>query len=320
MREYTGPTSEIVHVAVVPGTPARLAAVDNTAVYLWDLNDPRPVAELRWEEDAWGNPVLSVSPDGRWLVAGPAEHLRVWDIATFPIRAQKPVDFRGLFRAEFVGEFEGLTVVGRLTTDETHSLRRFPWPVGTNRPWAAPVTGAPLVEFELPDDLADMVSKINTADGRRHTTLSADGSRFAFSGWHEKGVTVWDAATGRRLGRIPLKGTTSCLALSPDGSRLAVDGGTTVYVHDATSLELLTRWKTKYCYVPQLAWSPDGRLLGRVDRSTTTRLYDAATGRQVSALGPKRGRATAIAFAPDGLTYATGHRDGTVRVWDVSSE
>ena len=148
--------------------------------------------------------------------------------------------------------------------------------------------------------------------------LSADGSRFAFTGWHEKGVTVWDAGTGRRLGRISLRGTTECLALSPDGSRLAIDGGTTVYVHDATSLELVTKWKTNYSYVPQLAWSPDGRLLGRTDRSTTTRLYDAASGREVSALGAKRSRNTAIAFAPDGLTYATGSGNGVVRVWDVS--
>jgi WD40 repeat protein len=312
MREYTGPRSEIVHVAVVPGTPARLGAVDRDAAYLWDLDRPEPAAELRWEGNAWGNPVLCVSPDGRWLVAGPAEYLRIWDFAAGQNVAPHPLDCPGLFLAEFVRGLKWLTLVTALIDRGTRLVRGELTPSEKQIPWERQL------DFELTDDLADMVSKLNTTDGRRHTSLSADGSRFAFSGWHEKGVTVWDATTGQRLGRIPLKGTTSCLALAPDGSRLAIDGGTTVYVHDATSLELLTKWKTKYCYVPQLAWSPDGRLLGRTDRSTTTRLYDASTGREVSALGTKRGMATAIAFAPDGLTYATGHRDGTVRVWDVS--
>ncbi|HVK07272.1 MAG TPA: WD40 repeat domain-containing protein [Gemmataceae bacterium] len=306
MREYTGPKFEIVHVALT-GTPARPAAVDREAAYLWDLDRPEPVAELRWDGNAWGQPVLSVSPDGRWLAAGPAEHLFIWNTEDRPPSLRRWLWNNDLCRADFVRP-DRLIVIARLSG----RLSRYEmWEADEWNPQQD------LIDFELTDDLADKVSKLNLADGRRHTALSGDGSRFAFTGWHEKGVTVWDAATGRRLGRIPLKGTTSCLALSPDGSRLAIDGGTTVYVHDATSLELLTRWKTKYCYVPQLAWSPDGRLIGRTDRSTTTRLYDPATGREVSALGTKRGMATAIAFAPDGLTYATGHRDGTVRVWDV---
>src|SRR6478609_3165202 len=71
MREYVGPTHQPLHVTFVPGDPPRLAAVDNQAAYLWRPDRPDP-AVLTWEEPpAWGEPLLSPSPDGRWLAAGP---------------------------------------------------------------------------------------------------------------------------------------------------------------------------------------------------------------------------------------------------------
>jgi WD40 repeat protein len=311
VREYTGPKSEIVHVAFVPSTPPRLAAVDRANVYLWNLDYPKPVAELRWDGKARGNPVLAVSPDGRWIVAGPIERLLACDTTTLRSKPSSLFGAAGSLRVDFDRDSDRLRWICRMTGG---ILMRIDVPVRRGR---GRLKSSHSVYFVLTDDLADRVAEINPADGPRHTALSPGGARFAFSGWHEKGVTVWDGGTGFELGRIPLRGTTECLALSPDGSRLAIDGGTTVYVHDATSLDLVVKGKVNYSYVPQLAWAPDGRLLGRADRSTTARLYDAATGREVSALGTKRGRAAAIAFAPDGLTYATGHSDGTVRVWDV---
>jgi WD40 repeat protein len=90
-----------------------------------------------------------------------------------------------------------------------------------------------------------------------------------------------------------------------------------VYVHDAATFGVLARWKAKYCYGPCLAWSPDGRLLARTDRSTSVRVYDTAAGREVQAVGAKRGVLYSAAFSPDGLTLATGSYNGHVRVWDV---
>ena len=51
---------------------------------------------------------------------------------------------------------------------------------------------------------------------------------------------------------VALRGFPCGLAFSPDGSRLAIDAGTTIYVHDALTLERLGSWKAKYSYVP--AW------------------------------------------------------------------
>src|SRR5215218_930067 len=156
MREYTGPKYEVHRVAFVPGDPPRLAAAVNNAVYLWDLGRADPVAELRWDETAWGDPVLSVSPDGRWLVAGPAENLRIWDLAARPPRAQHPLAGPGLFLAEFVTEPAWLTVVSCFTNGKILLFHRADLPIAS--------AGEPRIsrrlptEFELTDELAALVS------------------------------------------------------------------------------------------------------------------------------------------------------------------
>jgi WD40 repeat protein len=148
------------------------------------------------------------------------------------------------------------------------------------------------------------------------TDLSPDGRRIGMSGF-DKVVHLWDATTGAALGDIPFRGFPTAVSFSPGGNRLAIDGGTTVYVHDTASRELVAKFKVNPCDIPRLAWSPDGQRLARADNSTAVRVYDPGTGRQVSALGSKRGRQVCVAFAPDGLTFAAGTWDGPVRVWDV---
>jgi WD40 repeat protein len=116
------------------------------------------------------------------------------------------------------------------------------------------------------------------------------------------------------------RGHPRVILFSPDGKFLAVDGGSTVYVHDASTLELLVEWKaprSREIIESCLSWSPDSRLLARTDGSTTVRIYEAATGREVMAIGKKPGSLTCVAFSPDGLTLATGTSHGPVRVWDV---
>jgi WD40 repeat protein len=170
--------------------------------------------------------------------------------------------------------------------------------------------------IRLTPEVAASVGSMTPGGWLQSTVLSEDGRRLALSA-REKAVHVWDLTTGEPPRSIRLRGFPCGLALSPNGDRLAIDAGTTVYIHDAATLRLLAQWKAKYSYVPDLAWSPDGRLLARTDRSTTVRVYEVDSGTVVMAVGTRRGLLTSVAFSPDGLTLATGTREGPVRVWDL---
>src|SRR3954452_21337856 len=111
MREYVGPTRQATHIAFVPGDPPRLAPVGSRPAYLWHLDRPDPVV-LTWEEPpAWGEPLLSPSPDGRWLAAGTNVLLALWDLAADPPAG--PVSHRvpGAMFARFAASPAELLVV-----------------------------------------------------------------------------------------------------------------------------------------------------------------------------------------------------------------
>jgi WD40 repeat protein len=96
-------------------------------------------------------------------------------------------------------------------------------------------------------------------DGRSYATCDTRGI-----------VRVWDTATGRRLGLLPLRrspklGAYSLLgfpmAYSPDGDVLAVAWETDVQFWDVRRKQYLTTLKGHPRRVGSLAFSPDGRLL-----------------------------------------------------------
>ena len=311
MREYVGPTQQVRQVVFVPGEPMRLAAATNEAAHVWRPDRTDPVV-LSWDAPGWTEPRLSASPDGRWLVAGPIDRLNCWDLTTDPPGGLTALSLSGLLAARFTGTRDRLTVVYKWADADRFELRAADLPVSGRK---AGVPGPP-AGLLVPWGIAEQVGAVKPAEWRHFIALSDDGSRLALSA-REKAVHVWDVGTKQPSRTIALRGFPCGLAFSPDASRLVVDGGTTIYLFDARTLEPVQSWKAKYSYTPGLAWSPDGRLLARTDTSTTVRVYEVETGRQVMAVGSKRGRLGCVAFSPDGLTLATGTHEGPVRVWDV---
>lgn len=162
--------------------------------------------------------------------------------------------------------------------------------------------------------------------------VSADG-RTLFTASHDARVIAWDLAGDRRLARpfdpgppFDIEDTSPRgLAISPDGSRLAVtqkDG--TVDLLDTRTLAPRGRFHALDGYAAAVEFSPDGRLLAVTGENGRVTLWDARTLRAAGELRELPvAHAQALAFSPNGGLLAGATVDGPTtsetQVWDMRS-
>jgi WD40 repeat protein len=131
---------------------------------------------------------------------------------------------------------------------------------------------------------------------------------------------IWDRASGGEIRTLypgPEDGT--CVAVSPDGQRLAIGSleGTARVWETASGRRTLTL-KTYTGLVASVALTPDEKRIvtGGADG---TRLWDAVSGRQLRKLEQYTEEVWAVAVTPNGQRIVTGEEHGTVRLWDATS-
>jgi RNA polymerase sigma factor (sigma-70 family) len=158
--------------------------------------------------------------------------------------------------------------------------------------------------------------------------FSPDGKTLA-AGVEDRGIFLWEIATGRLLHRIqkPIQGDplfVSRLAFSPNGRILAVQdaGSSLTYFFEAATGGERSRLETGL-NVESLAFSPDGKVLATgysyFPRSRPTIcLWDVASGRRLEEAQGHQGSVPFLAFSPDGKVLASGSTDTTVLTWDVA--
>ena len=123
-----------------------------------------------------------------------------------------------------------------------------------------------------------------------------------------------------RLGR----GTVNALAVSPDGTKLAVAGSLGVWLYDLRTRipDPLRLLESPVEPLTDVAWSPDGAQLASAAEFTdnAVRMWDASTALELHALIGHTDEVNCVAWSPDGARLASGGDDGTVRVWGIPGE
>jgi len=176
-------------------------------------------------------------------------------------------------------------------------------------------------EFRLTDpgnrDLP-LLSLAYSPDGRR--IIAGYGQ---FEGSRDVGrATLWDAATGARIERIPGdRASVHGVAFSPDGREVALASWGLVELCD---LEAAPRQVHAIpCHtglVYAVAFSPDGRYLASSGLDRTLRLWDRATGQEIRAFFGHEGFVVGLAFSPpDGQWLLSASEDNSLKLWEVAS-
>ncbi len=143
-------------------------------------------------------------------------------------------------------------------------------------------------------------------------------------------VRLWDAASHRYVGDLPVEGACRALAFSADGSRLLVAGSSTTFsIWDVARRDRLTHTKAPVSSQPggrpmlggSLVVTPDLSLAAEAIGGGRIRLVDLMSGEQLWTAEAAEENVTALAFSPDGkrLASGAGFVESAVRVWDVAS-
>ncbi|MCM2372331.1 WD40 repeat domain-containing protein [Aporhodopirellula aestuarii] len=185
---------------------------------------------------------------------------------------------------------------------------------------------------------SEVTGLIFTPDGVRLISTSLRNDRVSKVVPGENSLESIDGAAGKITGV-----RSHAIAITPDGSQVAIAGFKSTAVYDLKTRQELWRISTtaeEYSppYVMALAFSPDGRQLATSGASSKVggphgykggliTIRDAKSGRELRRFDDLSHASDSIAFSPDGKLFAAGTHGaggelpepGELRVWDVSN-
>jgi len=239
--------------------------------------------------DGWVH-CIAVSPDGKRIVSGAYQEIKIWDMATAKelITIHKP---HGDYVRCVSLSPDGKHIVssGDDTTIKVSDVE----------------TGAEVMSLRV-DRIASCIA------------ISPDGKRIVSGGRGGETIKVWNAETGEELKTLRWLGAFYSVAFSPDGKRIVSGGHSFARVWDSDSGSAIMTLPGHKDPVTSVAFSPDGRRIVSAD-SDTIKIWDAETGTETATL--RRGyesRTESVAFSPDGRFIVSGTTPNAVGIWDVS--
>jgi WD40 repeat protein/serine/threonine protein kinase len=153
-------------------------------------------------------------------------------------------------------------------------------------------------------------------------------------------IRFWDLPSGEQISSIrPAKlgiSKLESMALSPDGSRLAIACKQYVTVRLIANHEELARLTSQTDAPAEVVYSPDGRMLATASGETTSitsdghavhhpgeiKLWAVSEGGELTEHRTLRGHSAAIidlVFSPSGRSLVSASRDRTMNVWDPAT-
>jgi WD40 repeat protein len=137
-------------------------------------------------------------------------------------------------------------------------------------------------------------------------------------------IRTWDVATGKQVQKKELKQIEPPLSVFLGGNAAATERNKVVTVWDLATVKELGRIPVQAPQVMGIALSPGAQMLAlqTLDIGTGTypvSLWDVATGKERSQLLGHKSFSSSLMFSPDGKFLATASNDQKIRLWDVAT-
>lgn len=275
-------------IAVIPGSPLRLASSGAQNVRVWDVETGDEVAPTNL------CPAFSVaaSPNGKWLGVGGTDHYsQLWNAAdgtlAYSLEATKPPVGFVTFSPD------SKTMVHTSPADGLVWL----WTCETGQPDMIIVEAA---------DACTLETIAFHPDGKR---IACGGVDYMGTGERDGAVCIWDVPTKEKL--FTFDTGVTALAFDPKGKYLAGAGlDDAVYVWDAETQSTVFVFGGHQQNINAVCFDPSGSYLLSGCDDGTVRCWDVLSGRQLVARGFDVS-VQSLAFSPDGKQLFCGNSNTT---------